>query len=544
LAEPAKCENCGRPKSDSASGLCPNCLLRSAIEYGAAQTLAPLLPNLRYFGDYELLEEIARGGMGVVYRARQASLDRIVAVKMMRPGLLATEAEIQRFRAEARTAASLQHPNIVAIHEVGEFDGLHYFSMDFVDGPSLAALVHHRPLSGAEAARHVQVLAEAVGYAHGRGILHRDLKPSNVLVDGSGRPRITDFGLARPLDGDSGATLSGAVVGTPAYMPPEQAAGEHQRLSPASDVYSLGALLYELLTGRPPFQGKTQYETVQQVLHETPEVPRKLNAKIDRELEAICLRCLEKDPARRYATAQELSADLGRFLGGEPVQAKARMRARRRLWIEAAIAAGLLAVLAILWHPGPAVPPPAHPATKAPQLLMPFPVYQQPGMVAILKPPAIRIPATKSAPGELVMLLGPHAGVDWKRTFTFRYTGADKRRPIASVQIDFRQGSADGPHDCNIFVDVGSGAVGLQYNPAGGPGLRVTGSAGSLGTLENSVCTVDLSGTAIERPEGATEIRLPITFRSSFAGKSEIHSRAQDSSGKALDVPWGMDTKQ
>src|SRR5580692_9912630 len=202
-----ECDKCGHPVAgDAPSGLCPNCLLHVAIEHGASRALAPFLPKLHYFGDYELLGEIARGGMGVVYRAKQVSLERTVAVKMMRPGLLATEAEIRRFYVEAKTAARLQHPNIVAIHEVGEFEGLHYFSMDFVEGPSLDALVRDRPLSPAEGARYVQVLAEAVQYAHSQGILHRDLKPSNVLVDAGGRPRITDFGLARPLEEDAGTT--------------------------------------------------------------------------------------------------------------------------------------------------------------------------------------------------------------------------------------------------------------------------------------------------------------------------------------------------
>src|SRR5580658_4668256 len=287
-----ECDKCGHPVAgDAPLGLCPNCLLRTAIEAGASQALAPFLPKLRYFGDYELLGEIARGGMGVVYRAKQVSLERTVAVKMMRPGLLATPAEIRRFYAEAKTAARLQHPNIVAIHEVGEFEGLHYFSMDFVEGPSLDALVRERPLSSMEAARYVQVLAEAVQYAHAQGILHRDLKPSNVLVDAAGRPRVTDFGLARPLDGDEGSTAAGTVMGTPAYMPPEQAAGQHERLSPASDVYSLGAILYELLTGRPPFRAGSQMETVRMVLEERPAPPRDLNPEIRRELEAICLRC-------------------------------------------------------------------------------------------------------------------------------------------------------------------------------------------------------------------------------------------------------------
>jgi serine/threonine-protein kinase len=322
---------------DTSTGICPSCILRCAIEQGAGRALAPILPRLHYFGDYELLEEIARGGMGVVYRARQVSLERIVAVKMMRPGLLATEDEVRRFRAEAKTAAAMQHPNIVAIHEVGEFDGLHYFSMDFVDGPNLADLVRERPVDCAEAASHLRTLAAAVQYAHGRGILHRDLKPSNILLDSAGRPHITDFGLARPLDSDASVTMPGVVAGTPAYMSPEQAAGRHELLGPASDIYSLGAVLYELLTGRPPFHGRTQVETVNRVIGERPIPPRKFNATIPRAIEAICLRCLEKEPARRYGSAADLAADLDRFLEGSPVAARRRSNLRRLLIALAAV---------------------------------------------------------------------------------------------------------------------------------------------------------------------------------------------------------------
>ena len=347
MPDTAHCENCGRAVvADLAAGLCPNCLLRTAIESGVGRALAPMLPKLRYFGDYELLEEVARGGMGVVYRARQVSLERTVAVKMMRPGLLATEAEIQRFHTEAKTAAGLQHPNIVAIHEVGEFDGLHYFSMDFVEGPSLAELVHEKALSPGEAARYVQILAETVQYAHSRRILHRDLKPSNVLVDASGRPRITDFGLARPLDGDSGGSLGGAVAGTPSYMAPEQAAGEQRRLGPATDVYALGAILYELLTGQPPFRGATQMETVRMVLEREPASPHGLNSDISRELEAVCLRCLRKEPARRYGSAAELAAELARLQPVEPGLARSKGWPG---WKVAVAVAAVLALLLTVW---------------------------------------------------------------------------------------------------------------------------------------------------------------------------------------------------
>src|SRR5260370_18476841 len=248
------------------AGLCPGCLLRTAVETGA-KDFVPLLPKLRYFGDYELLEEIARGGMGVVYKARQVSLNRIVAVKMMRPGLLASEEEIKRFHAEATAAANLHHPNIVSVYEVGERDGLHYFSMEYVAGTSLAQIVQQRPLLPTRAARYVQIVAEAIHSAHTRGTLHRDLKPSNVLVDLSDQLHITDFGLAKQIHSETTLTVTGVVLRTPNYMPPEQAGGAgNGHYGPASDVYALGAILYELLTGRPPFQAATPLQTIKLAL--------------------------------------------------------------------------------------------------------------------------------------------------------------------------------------------------------------------------------------------------------------------------------------
>src|SRR5580704_7647962 len=235
---------------------------RAAAPLADALTLPPgessspsRAPKVAYFGDYELLEEIARGGMGVVYKARQMSLNRPVALKMILAGEWATPEARQRFRAEAEAAANLQHPNIVAIHEVGEHEGQQYFSMDFVVGKNLAELVRGDPLSAERAALYVKTIAEAVHFAHQRGILHRDLKPQNVLIDAEDRPRITDFGLAKRVDTDSGLTRTGDVLGSPSYMPPEQAESRPDQVGPQSDVYSLGAILYELLTGRPPFRG-------------------------------------------------------------------------------------------------------------------------------------------------------------------------------------------------------------------------------------------------------------------------------------------------
>ena len=288
-------------------------------------------PRIRYFGDYELLEEIARGGMGVVYRARQVSLNRTVAVKTILAGQLASAADVERFRAEAQAAASLQHPNIVAIHEVGEQDGQQYFSMDYIQGRNLAEVVREGPLTARRAAGYLKLIAEAIHYAHQRGILHRDLKPSNVLLDLFDQPRVTDFGLAKQMKADSELTRSGQVLGSPNFMPPEQAASKHGQLGPQSDVYSLGAILYHLLAGRPPFLAETLAETLQQVRESDPIPPRLLNPAVPRDLETICQKCLEKEPRRRYATANELAEELGRFLSDEPILARPVGQAEK-LW--------------------------------------------------------------------------------------------------------------------------------------------------------------------------------------------------------------------
>jgi len=283
------------------------------------------------FDDYELLALIARGGMGVIYKARQLSLNRIVALKMMRPGLVASESEARRFRAEAEAIASLQHPNIVAIHEVGECEGQLYFSMDYVEGQSLAASIREHPLSAENAARIVKTIAEAIHYAHEKGILHRDLKPSNILLDQTGQPRVTDFGLAKRLAGASRLTATGEVLGTPSYMPPEQASGKIDQIGPASDVYSLGAILYELLTAYPPFQAATPLDTLLLALKTEPMAPRRLVPGLNRDLETMCLKCLDKEAGRRYQSAQDLADDLGRFLRREPIKAR-RINPINRSW--------------------------------------------------------------------------------------------------------------------------------------------------------------------------------------------------------------------
>jgi serine/threonine protein kinase len=279
--------------------------------------------GLQVFGDYELLREVARGGMGVVYRARQVTLDRIVALKMILAGRLAGADDLERFKTEASAAARLSHPNIVTVHEVGEAAGQPFYSMEFVEGQTLSHKLAGGPLPGRLAARYVRQVARAVHYAHRHGILHRDLKPSNIIITPEEEPKITDFGLAKRLGpGESGRTRTGAVMGTPSYMAPEQAAGKVKELGPATDIYGLGAVLYECLTGRPPFHAETPVDTVLQVMENDPVPPRLLNPNVDPDLETICLKCLEKEPRCRYASAEELADDLDRYLNGESIKAR------------------------------------------------------------------------------------------------------------------------------------------------------------------------------------------------------------------------------
>jgi tetratricopeptide (TPR) repeat protein len=370
MSDANRCPSCGAERpADAPEGLCPRCLERNALDdetalptdddavVGPETAVEPtsewsqepqrplriedtdgdgdVLPrgtNVRYFGDYEIRRELGRGGMGVVFEARQVSLNRPVALKMLRAGVLAGGDELRRFQNEAEAIALLDHPGIVPVYEVGEHQGQHYFSMKLVGGGSLVPLIERYKDDPKAAARLVAEASEAVAHAHARGILHRDLKPANILVDEEGRPHVTDFGLAKRVEGDGELTQSGAILGTPAYMAPEQATGRRGSVTTATDVYGLGAVLYALLTGRAPFVGDSVVETLDAVRTRPPEPPARLNPRVPRDLETICLKCLEKDPRRRYATAQALADELRAWLDARPISAR-RVGAAERAWL-------------------------------------------------------------------------------------------------------------------------------------------------------------------------------------------------------------------
>jgi TolB-like protein/Tfp pilus assembly protein PilF/predicted Ser/Thr protein kinase len=343
------CPKCGAEiPADAPEGGCPGCLLatglgllpdapvaagdnggsaenveaNAAVAASHSKKAARAAEMLGELGDYELLEEVGRGGQGVVFRARQKSLNRTVALKVISLGQWASKAHLKRFRREAEAAASLDHPCIVPIYEVGERDGSCYFSMKFVEGGQLDEVVRRTLMSIRQAVELIAKIARTVHYAHEHGILHRDIKPGNILLDQKGEPHLTDFGLARLVETESTVTRTMEVLGTPSYMAPEQAVGNNAAISSVTDVYGLGAVLYQLLTGQPPFAGGTTYETIKLLLDIEPRQPRLLNPKIDRDLSTICLKCLEKDPKRRYSSALALAEDLEHWLKHEPIQAR------------------------------------------------------------------------------------------------------------------------------------------------------------------------------------------------------------------------------
>src|SRR5437660_9213754 len=379
------CRKCGaKIFSDAPEGLCAKCVLKTAlmmppeapvaarddggpaanVEANAAaathsKKAARAVELLGELGDYELLEEVGRAGQGGVFRAGQKSLNRTVALTVISLGQWASKAHLKRFRLEAEAAAHLEHPGIVPIHEVGERDGSCYFSMKFVEGGQLDEVARREPIPIRRAVELMANVARTVHYAHEHGILHRDIKPGNILLDAKGEPHLTDFGLARLVETECTVTHTLDVLGTPSYMAPEQAIGNNAAVSSTTDVYGLGAVLYQLLTSQPPFAGGATYETIKLLLDTEPKKPRLLNPKIDRDLSTICLKCLEKDPKRRYPSALALAEDCERWVKHEPIQARhTGVFTRGRKWVRrnptsALLTASLIALAAaagwIIW---------------------------------------------------------------------------------------------------------------------------------------------------------------------------------------------------
>ena len=368
------CGKCGSEVlADAPRGFCSVCLFRTGLgsvqEEDDESIGLEFSPTEMELDDYELLKEIGRGGQGIVYRARQKSLNRTVALKIIGVGRWATEAHLKRFRLEAEAAASLNHPFIIPIHEIRERGGYRYFSMNLVEGGQLDEIVKREPMRVRRAAELIAKLARTVHYAHEHGIVHRDIKPGNVLLDPEGEPHLTDFGLARLVESESTVTRTTDCLGTPSYMAPEQARGSSE-VTKATDIYGLGAVLYQLLTGRPPFVGATSYETVRLLLETEPRQPRLLNPKVDRDLSVICMKCLEKEPQCRYSSALSLAEDLERWLRHEPIRARrSSLVSRGGKWLHrnpttavlgVSVSALLVALGVIIWRSELFHPPPAN----------------------------------------------------------------------------------------------------------------------------------------------------------------------------------------
>ena len=342
------CPRCGAPISlDAPEGMCLRCLMREGAAARRRNAL-PASPLPKCFGDYEILGELGRGGMGRVYRARQISLGRVVALKVIAGGELASPNLVERLRTEAEAAASLDHPNIVSIYEVGAQEEWNYLSMRLVDGRTLGQELRDKPLSSERAARLLAKVARAIQHAHERGVLHRDIKPGNILIDSGGEPHVTDFGLAKFTERQSDLTLTSTVLGTPAYMSPEQAAGRIKEITTAADVYGLGAVLFEMLTGRAPFAGETPMAIARQVIDKDPPAPDAINPEAPADLGVICLKCLEKNPARRYGSAASVADELERWLRHEPIRARPSTAAERLGKLIRRYPAPTLAVLTVL----------------------------------------------------------------------------------------------------------------------------------------------------------------------------------------------------
>src|SRR5215471_19011208 len=349
------CAECGTTVfADAPQGICSVCLFRTGFASDDAEGYERTARMLKDFGDYELLEEIGCGGQGVVYRARQRSLNRIVALKVIGLANWAIEAHVKRFRTEAEAVAQLDDPHIVPIYEIGERDGACYFSMKLIKGGRLDKIIGSELMPGRKAGELAAKLARTLDYAHQHGVLHRDVKPGNILLDAKGEPHLTDFGMARLVETESTVTRTLEALGTPSYMAPEQAAGKTAQLTGTTDVYGIGAVLYQLLTGHPPFAGGTTYETVRMVLESEPRQPRLWNPKVNRDLATICMKCLEKDQERRYSSALELAEDLERWLRNEPIRARhTGLLTRGRKWLRrnpttAVMVASLVALSAVV----------------------------------------------------------------------------------------------------------------------------------------------------------------------------------------------------